>query len=203
MGGLANGGVIHVQIIANGAHHHLARVEPDAHLQGDPVGPLDFGGILLHGGLHAQGGIAGPHRMVFMGQGRPKQGHDAIAHDLVDGALIAMHGGHHAFQHGIKELPGLLRIAIGQQFHGALEVGKQHGDLLALAFQRTAGGEDFLGEIGRGVGEGCLCGCPAGMPRRGRAASPAPDQDPPASSTARRWPSMSSLFRASRCASSS
>ena len=72
MGGLANGRVIHVQIIANGAHHHLARVEPDAHLQGDPVGPLDLGGILLHGGLHGQGGIAGPHRMVLMGQRAPQ-----------------------------------------------------------------------------------------------------------------------------------
>ena len=32
---------------------------------------------------------------------------------------------------------------------GVFEVGKQHGDLLALAFQGAAGGEDLLGEIGR------------------------------------------------------
>ena len=61
---------------------------------------------------------------------------------------IAMHGVHHALQHRIEELPGLLGIAVGEEFHRALEVGKQHGDLLALAFQGAAGGEDFLGEIG-------------------------------------------------------
>jgi hypothetical protein len=65
-----------------------------------------------------------------------------------------MHGVHHALQHGIKEVPGFLRITIGQQCHGALHVGKQHRDLLPFAFQRTAGGEDFLREIRRGVAEG-------------------------------------------------
>ena len=86
--------------------------------------------------------------MVLMRNGRPKQRHNAIAHDLVDRPLIAMHRCHHPFQHRIEELPGLLRVAVGQQFHRALQVGKQHGDLLALAFQGTAGGEDLLRQIG-------------------------------------------------------
>ena len=103
--------------------------------RGTPVGPLDFGGILLHRGLHGQGGVARPHRVVFMGQGCPKQRHDAITHNLIDRALVAMHRRHHAFQDGIKELPSLFRVAIRQQLHGAFEVGKQHGDLLALAFR--------------------------------------------------------------------
>ena len=103
--------------------------------------------IAPHGLLHGQGGIAGPHGMVLMGQGRAKQGHNAVAHDLVDGALIAMYRRHHAFQDRVEELPGLLRVTLGQQFHGALEVGKQHGDLFALAFQGTAGRENLLGEI--------------------------------------------------------
>ena len=81
--------------------------------------------------------------MVLMRQRRAKQGHDAVAHDLVDGALIAVHGGHHVVQHGIEELPRLFWVAIGQQLHRALQVGKQHGDLLALAFQGAAGGQDF------------------------------------------------------------
>ena len=29
----------------------------------------------------------------------------------------------------------------------ALEVGKEHGDLLALAFERAAGADDPLGEV--------------------------------------------------------
>jgi hypothetical protein len=32
----------------------------------------------------------------------------------------------------------------------------EHGDLLALAFERAFGGEDLLREIGRGVGEWCM-----------------------------------------------
>ena len=96
--------------------------------------------------------------MVFMGERRPKQRHDAIAHDLVDRALIAMHGGHHALQHRIEELARLFGIAVGEQFHRALEVRKQHRDLLAFAFQGTAGGQDLLREIGGGVGEGGLLG---------------------------------------------
>ena len=44
-----------------------------------------------------------------------------------------------ALQHRVQELPGLLGIAVGQEFHRALEIGKQHGDLLALAFQGAAG----------------------------------------------------------------
>src|SRR3712207_8272206 len=38
-------------------------------------------------------------------------------------------------------------VAVGEQLHGALEVGEQHGHLLALALQRAAGGEDALGQM--------------------------------------------------------
>ena len=69
-----------------------------------------------------------------------------------------MHGRHHAFEHGVEELPGLFRIAIGQEFHGAFEVRKQHGDLLALAFEGAAGGQNFLCQIGRGVRQWSLLG---------------------------------------------
>ena len=154
MGRLANGRVIQVQIIANGAYHHLAGVHPDAHLEGDPVGPLDLGRIVVHGLLHRQGRIAGPHGMIFMGNRRPEQGHNPIAHDLIHGAFIAMHGSHHALQHRVDELPGLLRVTVGQdEFQRPLQVRKEHRDLLALAFQGTTGGEDFLREIGGRVGE--------------------------------------------------
>ena len=127
--------------------------KPDADLHGHAMAALHLGGVLFHRGLHRQGRIAGPHRVIFMRQRRPKQRHDAIAHDLVHRAFVAMHGGHHALQHGIEELPRLLRVAVGEEFHRALEIGKQHRDLLALAFERTAGGQDLLGQMRRRVGE--------------------------------------------------
>ena len=129
--------------------------------------------------------------MVLMGHRRAKQRHNAIAHDLVHRAFVAVHGRHHALQHGIEELPGLLGIAVGEQFHGAFEVGKQHGDLLALAFQGASGGEDLLGEIGRGVGErGArrMSTCWRLRPARGRSSvSRSRPGTAPSSSTTWRW----------------
>ena len=50
--------------------------------------------------------------MVLMRQGRAKQRHDAIAHDLVHRAFIAMHGRHHTFQDRVEQVPCLLRVAV-------------------------------------------------------------------------------------------
>jgi hypothetical protein len=50
----------------------------------------------------------------------------------------AVDGRHHALQHRVKERASLCWVTVGQAFHGALEVGEQHGDLLALAFQSAA-----------------------------------------------------------------
>ena len=45
-------------------------------------------------------------------------------------------------------------IAVGEQLHRALEIGEEHGDLLALAFEGALRGEDLLGEVLGGVGLG-------------------------------------------------
>ena len=47
----------------------------------------------------------------------------------------------------IEQVPRFLGVTIGEQFHGPLQVRKQHGDLLALAFECATGGEDLLSEI--------------------------------------------------------
>jgi hypothetical protein len=91
--------------------------------------------VATDGFLHGQRRIAGPYGMIFMRDWRPKQGHNPIAHDLIHGAFVAVHGRHHALQHRAEELARLLGVAVSQEFHGALEVGKQDRDLLALAFQ--------------------------------------------------------------------
>ena len=102
--------------------------------------------------LHAQGGVAGPDGVVLVGERRAEQRHDAVAHHLVDGALVAVDGLHHPLEHRVEQLPGLLGVAVGDQLRRALEVGEQDGDLLALAFQSASRGEDLLGEVLRGVG---------------------------------------------------
>ena len=99
---LAHRRVIHMEITADGADHDFPGIQPDADLHGHAMAALHLSGVLFHRGLHGQGRIAGPHGMVLMRQGRPKQGHNAIAHDLVHGAFVAVYGRHHAFQHGIE-----------------------------------------------------------------------------------------------------
>ena len=107
--GLAHGGVVHVQVVANRPHHDFAGVEPHAHLHLQAVGAAHLLGIAAHGGLHGQGGVTGPHGVILMGHGRAKQRHDAVAQHLVHRALVAVHGVHHDVQGRVQELLGLLR----------------------------------------------------------------------------------------------
>jgi hypothetical protein len=85
-----------VEIVANGAHHDLPRVEanPDLHL--DTVDAAYFVAVAADRLLHGQRRIAGPDGVVFMGDRCPKQDHNAIAHDLVHGAFIVVHSRYHA-----------------------------------------------------------------------------------------------------------
>ena len=128
-------------------------MEPDADLYRHPMGALHLVAVAGHGLLHAQRRVAGAHGMIFMGNGRAEEGHNPIPHHLVDGALVAVHGLDHALQDRVQQLSGLLGIAVGQQLHRSLQVGKQYGDLLALALQGTAGGQDFFRQIGGHVGQ--------------------------------------------------
>ena len=81
---------------------------------GTPRGPLDVASILLDRRLHGERSVTRPHGMICVRDRRPEERHDAVAHDLVDRAFVAVDGGHHAFQDGIEELPGLLGIAVGE-----------------------------------------------------------------------------------------
>src|SRR4029453_14073120 len=67
--------------------------------------------------------------------------------DLIDGALVVVHGFHHPFHDRVEELPRFLRIAVGQELHRALEVCQENRDVLALALERVTGGEDAGGEM--------------------------------------------------------
>jgi len=76
--------------------------------------------------------------VVLLRQRRSEQGHDAIAHHLVDRAVVVMDRLHHALQDRVEKLAGLLRVAIRQQLHRALEIGEQHRDLLAFALHQDS-----------------------------------------------------------------
>ncbi len=151
VGSLADRGVVHVQVGADRTHDDLARIE--AHANADPdavLGPYALR-ISRDRLLHPQRRVARADRVVLVSEGRAEERHDAVAHDLIDGALVAVHGFHHPLEHGIEDLARLLGIAVGEQLHRALEIGKQHRHLLALAFERSPGSEDPLGEVLRRI----------------------------------------------------
>jgi hypothetical protein len=66
-------------------------------------------------------------------------------------------GLHHEPEDRVEDLPGFLRVAVGEKFHRAFEVGEQHGDLLALAFEGCLRAEDAFGEMLRGVALWITC----------------------------------------------
>ncbi len=145
--GLADGGVVHVQIAADGAHDDLAGVQTDTDLHLDAVGAPDTFGVALHRLLHAKRGVAGAHRMVLMGQRRAEERHDSVPHHLVDRALVAVNRLHHVLEHGVEQLACLLGISIREKFHRSLQVSEEDRDLLPLTFQSGLGGEDLFGEV--------------------------------------------------------
>jgi hypothetical protein len=140
-----------VQIAADGAHDDLARVEPDADLHVHAVRASRLLGVARHRLLHPERRVARPHGVILVGQRGAEERHDPVAHDLVDRALVAMHGLHHAFEDGVEELARVLGIAVGEQLHRALQIGEEDRDLLALPFERALRGEDLLREMLGGV----------------------------------------------------
>jgi hypothetical protein len=65
-----------------------------------------------------------------------------------------VHGVHHAVEGGIEEGLDRFVIEVPNQFRRAFEIGKQHRDLLPLAFQGAFSRADLPGQIGRRVAEG-------------------------------------------------
>src|SRR6516225_3124162 len=114
----------------------------------------DFLSVAPYRGLHVEGGVAGPHRVVLVGQWRPEERHDPIPCHLVDRALVAMDRLHHVLEDWVQELSGLLGIAVRQQLHRSLRVGEEDRDLLPLALERGLRRQDALRQMLGGIGNG-------------------------------------------------
>jgi hypothetical protein len=154
MRALAHGGVVHVQIVADRADDDLPRVEPDPDTRLASATPRHLAGVASDGLLHAERGIARAPRVVLVGEGRAEERHDAVAHHLVDGALVVMDGFHHPLQHGVEHRARVLGVMSGDQLERALDVGEEDRHLLALALHGRSRGQDAAGEVPRRVGVG-------------------------------------------------
>ena len=72
--------------------------------------------------------------MVLMRDRRAEQRHDPVAHNLVDRTLVAMDRGHHDADRSVEDAARLFRVGVLDQRKRTLDIGEQHGDLLALPF---------------------------------------------------------------------
>ena len=72
-----------------------------------------------------------------MRQRSAKERHDAVAQDLIHRAFVAVYRVHHEVQGRVQQSAGFFRVETGNQLGGTLDVGEEHGDLLAFAFDRS------------------------------------------------------------------
>ena len=108
---------------------------------------LELAAEVLHGALHAQGGVHRPARAVFVGNGGTEQRHNAVARVLVDGALEAVYLSANQPEAVIHDLVHHFGIEVPGQGREAGRIGEEYGDLLALPFQGTAAGENLVGQV--------------------------------------------------------
>ena len=145
MGRLADGAIVHGQVIADPAHDHLTGVQPDADPERNSVLSPNLVAIGGDGFLHPQGRVTRPHGVVLVGDRRSEERHDAIAHHLIDRAFVVMDGVHHALDHGIENLSRFLGVAADEQLHRPLQIREQNSHLLALALEGVPDVADPLG----------------------------------------------------------
>jgi hypothetical protein len=93
--------------------------------------------------------------MVLMGYRCTKQGHETIAQELIDGALIAVHLVERQFEETVQQGVHRLRPNVLCQSSRISQIAEQHRNLFAFAFESTAGGENLLSKMLRGIGKWC------------------------------------------------
>ncbi len=112
--GLPDGRVVHAEIAADRADDHLTGVQPDADLDRYAVRAQELTLQRGEARLHPERRVARAYGVVLEGERRAEERHDAIAHHLVHGALVAVDSLHHPLEHRIDQLPSLLGITVGE-----------------------------------------------------------------------------------------
>ena len=141
-------GVVHPQILADGADHDEARVDAHAHSELDAVHPSHVVGQRFELPLDRERTLG----MVFMGDRRPEERHHPVAEELVDRALVAMNRTQDDLERAVHHRVDVLGIELLRHRREARHVREHHSDALSFSLQRAFRGEDLLGEVLRRVG---------------------------------------------------
>jgi hypothetical protein len=102
------------------AHDYLTGVQADADVDRCGILPAAALRVLLHHFLHPQRCVASPNSVILVGARGAEEGHDAVSHHLVHGALVVADGIHHVLEDGIQHGPRLLGVAACEQLHRSL-----------------------------------------------------------------------------------
>ena len=97
-----------------------------------PSRAAQLGRVLADVVEHLQRRVAGAPGVVLVGDRRAEDGHDPVAGELVDGALEALDGVGEDREEALHDLAPLLGVVLLGEVHRPLDVGEQHGHLLAL-----------------------------------------------------------------------
>jgi len=152
--GVAHGGVVHAQVVADATHDHRAGVDADPHLELDAVVCLHLLVQRRKAALDPQRGQHGAAGGVLERDRGAEEREDPIAEELVHGALVAVHFLEHEPEGAIHERVHLLGPEAFGERRRVAKVREEHGDVLALAFEGATAGEDALGQMLRCVGAG-------------------------------------------------
>ena len=132
----------------HGPHQHLARVDADAQTQRVP----QIGRLGPHHLVEAQRGPDGPLGVVLVGDGRPEQGDDGVAHDLVDPAAERRDLRGQPFEAPVDQVLDPLRVELLRQGGEPDQVGEEDGDDPTLVLGTTERVATRCAEPGVGAG---------------------------------------------------
>src|SRR5262245_2654852 len=88
--GVADGLVVHSEVVADGADDHGASIDADPHAKLDVLFPDEAVAERLDLPLHRERRQDRALRSILYRQRSPEEGDDAVARELVDRALVAM-----------------------------------------------------------------------------------------------------------------
>jgi hypothetical protein len=98
VGRIADCCVVHSKITANASHDNQTCVDTLAHAKIDTSAVHKIFLIKSQGFLDPEGRMDGPLRMVLMRYWSAKEGHNAVAEELVNGSLVPMNLAQHKLE---------------------------------------------------------------------------------------------------------
>ena len=130
-------GVVHPQILADGADHDEARVDAHPHSELDAVHPSHVLRERLELALDRERSAERAMGVVLVGDRRPEERHDAVAKELIDRPFVAVHRVQDHLEGAIHDGVDFLRVeALGHR-REARHVREHHGDAFSFPLQRA------------------------------------------------------------------